>query len=363
MPEQVEESIDLLNVARRMHGMERAHAIAQRGESSSTAPMYQIIKGYGTAKTIFDFPELILDKIFSYFTYDELAKIRGVSRIFNCYVKEELNKGFEKLGKILETNKQNVKKGLPKRESQRKRHRLTKINEIYTAMDTRYSLLDLTFKKYMTHTHPRLNICFIPGRVIDEFNRVLDILQKCIDNGGEFTGDVTELLKEVRDLSSMAMEYFEETILPILDERAEREGISSYVYDSITTYSKKKPWRVRRDPHELGLPPNAQYDRIVANSPLAKDLPKSMQDKIEAQQKKIDSQTEEIRLLKDAVSSLFTFMQQSFPEHRSRLRRFMVDSPLLLLRVPRRINLHPIKMKLDHRNHESECSMISAMNH
>ncbi|VDM82396.1 unnamed protein product [Strongylus vulgaris] len=43
--------------------------------------------------------------------------------------------------------------------------------------------------------------CFIPGKVLDEFFRIIDILKKSHDRGGTLTIDIHELLKDLRDLS------------------------------------------------------------------------------------------------------------------------------------------------------------------
>ena len=56
--------------------------------------------------------------------------------------------------------------------------------------------------------------CFIPGKVIDEIYRVLRFIQ-----GNQNPPRVHELLQELRDISSMAMEYFEEKIAPSLKSR------------------------------------------------------------------------------------------------------------------------------------------------
>ena len=69
----------------------------------------------------------------------------------------------------------------------------------------------MTFLKFVDH-----NICcFIPGKVIDEIFSVLRI----ISNWKEPAKDdkqprAFEVLQELRDISSMAMEYFDDKIVP-----------------------------------------------------------------------------------------------------------------------------------------------------
>ena len=64
---------------------------------------------------------------------------------------------------------QEVKAKLPRRESERRNHKLSRHCDILTAIETRISLLSMTFLKYVD-----LNLCcFIPGKVIDEIITVL----------------------------------------------------------------------------------------------------------------------------------------------------------------------------------------------
>ena len=102
---------------------------------------------------------------------------------------------------------QDVKALLPRRESERRNHKLSRHCDILTAIETRISLLSMTFVKYID-----LDICcFIPGKVIDEIFSVLQSLQT-----EEQPPRAYEILQELRDISSMAMEYFDEKIVPTL---------------------------------------------------------------------------------------------------------------------------------------------------
>ena len=65
----------------------------------------------------------------------------------------------------------------------------------------------MTFLKYVD-----LSLCcFIPGKVIDEIFSVLRTIQ-----ADENPPRAYEILQELRDISSMAMEYFDEKIVPCL---------------------------------------------------------------------------------------------------------------------------------------------------
>ncbi len=72
---------------------------------------------------------------------------------------------------------------------------------------TRISLLAMTFIKFVD-----LELCcFIPGKVVDEILRVLRAIRSDSSPPRAY-----EVLQELRDISSMAMEHFDEKIVPTL---------------------------------------------------------------------------------------------------------------------------------------------------
>ncbi|MEQ2209489.1 hypothetical protein XENOCAPTIV_030833, partial [Xenoophorus captivus] len=96
------------------------------------------------------------------------------------------------------------------RESERRNHSLARHADILAAVETRLSLLNMTFMKYVDSNL----CCFIPGKVIDEIYRVLRYV-----NSTRAPQRAHEVLQELRDISSMAMEYFDEKIVPILKKK------------------------------------------------------------------------------------------------------------------------------------------------
>lgn len=100
-----------------------------------------------------------------------------------------------------------VKAQLPRRESERRNHPLARHCDILSAIETRLSLLGMTFMKYVDCGL----CCFIPGKVVDEIYKLLRIVQT-----SQNINRVHDLLQELRDISSMAMEHFEERIAPKL---------------------------------------------------------------------------------------------------------------------------------------------------
>ena len=62
---------------------------------------------------------------------------------------------------------------MPRRESERRSHPLSRHCDILTAIETRISLLGMTFMKYVDMEL----CCFIPGKVVDEIFSVLRTIQ------------------------------------------------------------------------------------------------------------------------------------------------------------------------------------------
>lgn len=76
-------------------------------------------------------------------------------------------------------------------------------SDILTSIETRISMLTMTYSKFID-----LNICcFIPGRVLDEINSILRLLASTTKQLRPH-----EVLQELRDISSMAIEHFDEKI-------------------------------------------------------------------------------------------------------------------------------------------------------
>lgn len=152
-------------------------------------------------------PDDCMEIILSYLSFDEISKNRIVCRQFDRICKKLLNRGFNLMEKYHAQCLRSVKSKLPRRESERRSHPLARHCDILTAIETRISMLSMTFIKYVD-----LNVCcFIPGKVIDEIFRVLRLIQET-----KTPPRAHEILQELRDISSMAMEHFDEKILPEL---------------------------------------------------------------------------------------------------------------------------------------------------
>lgn len=128
-----------------------------------------------------------------------------------------LNQGFLKVERYHNLCQKQVKAQLPRRESERRNHSLARHADILAAVETRLSLLNMTFMKYVDSNL----CCFIPGKVIDEIYRVLRYV-----NSTRAPQRAHEVLQELRDISSMAMEYFDEKIVPILKRKLPGSDVS-----------------------------------------------------------------------------------------------------------------------------------------
>uniref|UniRef100_A0A8R1Y6C0 F-box domain-containing protein n=1 Tax=Onchocerca volvulus TaxID=6282 RepID=A0A8R1Y6C0_ONCVO len=156
-------------------------------------------------------PVEIITYILNCLPYDDISSLRAVSKSFDVVARSILNNSFFRLGEQLDKAMTRMKKMLPKRESQRRLHTLSRVNEVYSALETRYALLSMTFRKYIDND----SCCFIAGKVLDEGFSVLRMLDSCIKRKVQ-PPETQESLKDIRDYSSMAMEYFEEQIAPAL---------------------------------------------------------------------------------------------------------------------------------------------------
>ncbi|TRY91600.1 hypothetical protein DNTS_021760 [Danionella cerebrum] len=155
-------------------------------------------------------PIVAVDAILGFLSYDEISLLRLVCKRMDVICQRMLNQGFLKVERYHSLCQKQVKAQLPRRESERRNHSLARHADILAAVETRLSLLNMTFMKYVDSSL----CCFIPGKVIDEIYRVLRYV-----NSTRAPQRAHEVLQELRDISSMAMEYFDEKIVPILKKR------------------------------------------------------------------------------------------------------------------------------------------------
>ncbi|KAL7734058.1 hypothetical protein ACLKA6_011743 [Drosophila palustris] len=152
---------------------------------------------------ILDLPDTLLMDILELLTYDEVARKREICARFNYICQQVLNTGFNKVVQEHGKHFKRIKSLLPRRESERRNHMLARHSDILTSIETRISMLTMTYSKFID-----LNICcFIPGRVLDEIISILKLLSTTTKPLRPH-----EVLQELRDISSMAIEHFDEKI-------------------------------------------------------------------------------------------------------------------------------------------------------
>ena len=99
-----------------------------------------------------------------YLSYDEVSRLRGVCRRLDGLCSSRLNAGFRGVERTHAQLMRGFKARLPRRESERRNHPLIKHCDILTAVETRISLLAMTFMKYVDAEM----CCFIPGERYNE---------------------------------------------------------------------------------------------------------------------------------------------------------------------------------------------------
>ncbi|XP_061646243.1 F-box only protein 28 [Phyllopteryx taeniolatus] len=168
-------------------------------------------------------PIVAIEAILNLLSYDEISLLRSVCKRMDMICQRVLNQGFLKVERYHSICQRQVKAQLPRRESERRNHSLARHADILAAVETRLSLLNMTFMKYVDSNL----CCFIPGKVIDEIYRVLRYV-----NSTRAPQRAHEVLQELRDISSMAMEYFDEKIVPILKKKLPGADLSGRLIGS-----------------------------------------------------------------------------------------------------------------------------------
>lgn len=114
---------------------------------------------------------------------------------------------------------------------------VSKHSDVLTCIETRLSMLSMTYQKYIQNG----SACFIPGKVIDECYKILRSISIA---GTDTTRNLRahEILQELRDISSMAIEHFDEKIIPDIKKNRPDANVSiSSIYDLLTSTPRNSP--------------------------------------------------------------------------------------------------------------------------
>ncbi|VDL63394.1 unnamed protein product [Nippostrongylus brasiliensis] len=132
-----------------------------KAESSSPDCDTANVQGNDLDKKQFsNLPNELQVTILQYLSYDDIAKLRRTSKMMNTLCSYLLNRGFQQLGLDIDREKLRIKRELPRRESMRRSHRLSRLNDAYAGLDTRFSIMTMTYRKFIDMKVT----CFIPGK-------------------------------------------------------------------------------------------------------------------------------------------------------------------------------------------------------
>lgn len=163
----------------------------------------------GPSTTLLDLPSEIIEKILRHTNFATISNSRMVCHDLNNAASGLLNSEFVRLRCSMQQRFQAIKAQMPRRESARRKHPLSRECDIIETVHMRLTLLQMTFGKHIERKH----CCFFPGEILDEVHRILRYV--------EVTPTLSRAYKvtdELFDLTTMAMEYFKEHIEPTLPE-------------------------------------------------------------------------------------------------------------------------------------------------
>lgn len=155
-------------------------------------------------------PVEVFEQVLTYlsYPYHELAKLRRVDRKFNSTIMRLLNQGFRAAERLHAKYLEEVKEKLPRLKSERQNHQLYPHYGILMAMGFEISRLSFIFLNWEYNEY---NLSCVPGKVIDEIISLLRTIQE-----EENPPATNVILRDLRDISTMAVKYFVEGIVPNL---------------------------------------------------------------------------------------------------------------------------------------------------
>nr|XP_039254904.1 F-box only protein 28-like [Styela clava] len=236
-------------------------------------------------------PDEIIRHILHYLPYDEVSKSRMICRRFNTLGGQVLNDGFRRVRLFHTQCLKEIKDELPRRESERRKHHLYPRHDVLQAIETRLSLLRMTYSRLISVG----SICFIPGKVLDELFRILGIVQE----RGTPIQNSLPLLREMRDISSMAMEHFEEEILPHVDSTDIAAGKSIPDFLMPSDFLLPTPCQ---SPNETPTTPPSSRRPIKRQNRINHTV--KLYDKLSSQNRMISRQRVRINQLENVTTSL-----------------------------------------------------------
>ncbi|CAN7983350.1 unnamed protein product [Ixodes hexagonus] len=204
-----------------------------------------------------DLPSEVLDKILRHASFATVGTVRMVCRYLNQAASSLLNCEFVRLRLAMQQRFQSIKAQMPRRESARRKHPLSRECDIIETVHMRLTLLHMTFGKHIERKH----CCFFPGEILDEVHRILLYV--------EVTPTLSRAYKvtdELFDLTTMAMEYFKEHIEPTLPE-------ISYFGADFLDYTPSFSSSLKGQLSLMDMPPSTSTQGSCPSAPLSPQAP------------------------------------------------------------------------------------------
>uniref|UniRef100_V5HA26 Putative pallbearer n=1 Tax=Ixodes ricinus TaxID=34613 RepID=V5HA26_IXORI len=204
-----------------------------------------------------DLPSEILDNILRHASFATVGTVRMVCRHLNQAASSLLNYEFVRLRLAMQQRFQSIKAQMPRRESARRKHPLSRECDIIETVHMRLTLLHMTFGKHIERKH----CCFFPGEILDEVHRILWYV--------EVTPTLSRAYKvtdELFDLTTMAMEYFKEHIEPTLPE-------ISYFGADFLDYTPSFSSSLKSQLSLMEMPPSTSTQGSCPSAPLSPQAP------------------------------------------------------------------------------------------
>ncbi|KAI6183187.1 F-box domain-containing protein [Aphelenchoides bicaudatus] len=253
---------------------------------------------------ITELPAVVFFQILSYASYEELAPVRQVNHFFKRNVEKRLNDSFVRLGRELSDFSLQMKRRLPKKESQRKEHPLHRYSEIINQLETRHTLLSMTYKKYIDAQIS----CFIPGKVLDLCFNVLNMIRNYVKNEVYMQLNAINILRDVRDYSTMASEHFDQYIVPILNKRMQNPSFIRQSLDSGRFLSPLMRSNIISSVYSFAMPNSTDYDSDYV-SPTQASLNK-FSEQLEVQRKQLEDMQKIVNAQNNAIAHCSTVLSE-----------------------------------------------------
>ncbi|VVD00658.1 unnamed protein product [Leptidea sinapis] len=168
-------------------------------------PLLLIIKWYEVNMALLQLPKELIEHIFSFLSYEEVAKIREVSRELDKICQGLLNRGFIQLEeRRIRVQNKIISQG-PSSDNDLNNHPLFIEYMVVMLCGMTICFLGVTYNEYIKKN----KCCFIPGKLLDLIRRFLDTA----DSEKIDCDLLMKLSKELKNDSRIAMDHFHNSVV------------------------------------------------------------------------------------------------------------------------------------------------------